>query len=245
VLLLCAGEGSRLRPLTFTTPKCLVPVLGRPLLDYWVELFTRGPKPARLWLNKSYLSEQVDRYVEALSDLNLPFALSMLHEPELLGTAGTLRKLLCAESFDCDLLVAHGDNLTWFDLEEFLAFHSRRKQGVEMTMMTFDTDSPQSCGVVELDDQGIVRTFHEKVENPPSSLANAAVYLFAPAALERVRRLGRGDDISRDMIPHFIGRAQTWKNSVYHRDIGTPLSYEQAQVEFKKLALNLGVGQAR
>jgi mannose-1-phosphate guanylyltransferase len=134
-------------------------------------------------------------------------------------------------------LVAHADNLTLFDLEEFLLQHQQRPDECVGTMMTFNSDNPRSCGIVELDNRGIVKAFHEKVENPPGTLANAAVFIFSPAALGIISRLvGEGyTDISLDLIPHLLGKLFSFHNGTYHRDIGTLDALAAAETEFPKI----------
>ena len=103
-----------------------------------------------------------------------------------------------------------------------------------MTMMLFKTDSPSSCGIVELSHDGRVLNMHEKVDNPPGDLANGAVYIFEPEILDWIVKHGV-TDISAQVIPAFHGKIYSWLNDVYHRDIGTPESYALAQKEFKHL----------
>ncbi len=161
-LLLAAGLGSRLRPLTETVPKCLVPVRGKPLLAYWCDLlFDAGID--RILINTSWLSEQVEAFVRTS-----PWSerIDLVHETELLGTGGTV-KMNHAYFGGEDFLLAHADNLTDFDVERFLAAHRARPSGCELTMLAFTTDDPRSCGILELDREGVVQAFHEKVANPP------------------------------------------------------------------------------
>ena len=100
-------------------------------------------------------------------------------------------------------------------------------------MMTFKTDAPQSCGIVELNSRGVVQQFHEKVDNPPGDLANAAVYIFEPTVISFLASLGRDIvDISTEVLPAYLGRIQTFLNEDYHRDIGTPESLVLAELEF-------------
>ena len=104
-----------------------------------------------------------------------------------------------------------------------------------MTMMTFNTDNPTSCGVVELNNN-IVVGFYEKVKNPPSHLANGAVYILSQEVLGFLEGLGKEKiDFSTEVIPHFLNRINTFHNSIYHRDIGTLESYALAQLEVEKL----------
>ena len=105
-----------------------------------------------------------------------------------------------------------------------------------MTMMTFDTDSPSSCGIVETDEEGVVVQFHEKVANPPGVRANAAVYIMEPDVLDFIATLDqRFADLSAEVIPRFLGRIATFHSSEYHRDIGTPEGLRLAQTEYSQI----------
>jgi mannose-1-phosphate guanylyltransferase len=228
-LLLAAGLGTRLRPLTDTIPKCLVPVRGKPLLGYWLEqLLTNGID--RILINTHYLPSPVRDFVRAS-----PWRgrVDLVHEEVLLGTGGTVlnnRNYFSEDAF----LVAHADNLTRFDVRAFIDAHRNRAPGVDITMMTFDTDAPQSCGIVEQDERGVVVGFHEKVQSPPSRRANAAVYIFEPSVIDFLALLGKEViDISLEVIPRYLGRIQCFYNSDYHRDIGTRESLRLAEQEFK------------
>jgi mannose-1-phosphate guanylyltransferase len=103
-----------------------------------------------------------------------------------------------------------------------------------MTMMTFDTDAPQTCGIVETDTDDLVVRFHEKVANPPGTRANGAVYIFEPEVIAFIASLGKPIvDLSTEVIPHFLGRIATYHNSGYHRDIGSPESLRAAEREYR------------
>ena len=235
-LLLAAGKGTRLQPLTLSTPKCLVPILGRPLLSYWLELFNRGPEPSKIWVNCSYLSEQVEDYLKKAASKYPRANIAQFFEPNLLGTAGTVQALMSEFNPSQNLLLAHADNLSWFDLRSFLGAHLSRPTGMELTMMTFQTDSPQTCGIVELDQNGAMRHFYEKDPSAPGNLANGAVYLISPEGLKRIRSLGKITEFSTQVIPAFVDKIYCWHNATYHRDIGTPDSYRLAQSEFQSIA---------
>ena len=227
-LLLAAGRGTRLRPITDRLPKCLVPIQGKPLLEYWLDLLL----PAgieRILVNTHHLAEPVRRFVAASPWRD---SIDLTHEDGLLGTGGTVlrnRKFLGGGPF----IVAHADNLTRFDVGAFVAAHADRQPGVEITMMTFVTDVPESCGIVELDG-GLVVAFHEKVPKPPGRCANGAVYIFEPSVVGFLASLGKEViDISTEVLPRYVGRIQTFHNADYHRDIGTPESLALAEREFK------------
>jgi mannose-1-phosphate guanylyltransferase len=224
-LLLGAGLGTRLRPLTDTVPKCLVPIRGRALLDIWLQSLTdAGIGP--FLVNTHHLSATVARHCAAS-----PYAdrITIVHEPVLLGTGGTVianRGFFGREP----IFVAHADNYCRCDLRAFAAAHDSRPPGAVMTMMTFRTDTPQTCGIVQLDRRGLVTGFFEKVADPPGNLANGAVYVFEPDVVDFMAALGSPIvDLSTEVIPHFVGRINTWENRGVHRDIGTAESLQAAQ----------------
>jgi len=233
-LLLAGGYGSRLRPLTDTVPKCLVPIHGRPLLELWFDLLFPADIEHAV-VNTHYLAERVRSFVAAS-----PYAdqVDLVHEPQLLGTGGTI--LANADRFGEEpFLVAHADNLTDFDVAAFAKAHLDRPPGTVMTMMTFDTDRPESCGIVETSPDGVVIKFHEKVARPPSTVANAAVYIVGPEIIAFMAGLGRTEiDFSTEVIPHFIGRIATWHGTRYHRDIGTPESLALAEEEYPRRSVD-------
>lgn len=228
VLLLAAGFGTRLRPLTNTVPKCLVPIGDKPLIDYWFDMLFQCPFERAL-VNTHYLADVVRAHV---SQSRWRDRIDLVHEDGLLGTGGTI--LANAAFFQNQpFMVAHADNLTVFDPNAFIARHRSRPPGTQITMMTFVTDVPQSCGIVEVDERGIVVGFHEKVPNPPGNCANAAVYIFEPDVIAFLSQLGdRVIDLSTEVLPHYLGRICTFDNADYHRDIGTPESLAAAEREF-------------
>lgn len=223
-ILLAAGLGTRLRPITDKIQKCLVPIKGKPLIEYWLENLTKANVEAFL-INSHYFHEQMSEYI-----VNSIYAdkIKLVYELDLLLTGGTIlanADFVCGESF----LVAHADNLSFCDFDAFFIAHEKRPHGCEITMMIFETDTPQSCGIVELDENGVVVGFHEKVDNPPSNLANGAVYIFEPSVVDFMKSLDKKEiDISTEVLPNFIGKIYTFKNSIYHRDVGTVESYEIA-----------------
>src|ERR1700722_10359476 len=202
-LLLSAGFGTRLHPVTRSVPKCLVPIHGRPLIDYWFgHLFGSG-RIERALVNTHYLAPLVEEHVAKSPWVN---RVDLVHEAELLGTGGTIklnRSYFGTESF----LVAHADNLTTFDVAQFVDAHAARPVDCAMTMLTFRSNDPRSCGVVELDVSKKVIAFHEKALEPPSNLANAAVYIFAPEIADFIAGMnGHVIDLSTEVIPQFVGR---------------------------------------
>ena len=229
-LLLAAGFGTRLRPITNAIPKCMVPILGRPLLEYWLEMLeSAGVK--EIIINTHYLSEVVSDFVSHSRWNDL---ITLVHEEELLGTGGTILNnahRLAGGPF----LVAHADNLTRFSVLDFYHTHMTRPRKTDITMMLFRTDKPTESGIVELDGQGIVTKFYEKVANPPGDLANGAVYIFEPSVLEQLRAFNKSNiDLSTEVIPLYLHRINSYINFDYHRDIGDLVSLQQARKDFNE-----------
>ena len=224
-LLLAAGLGTRLKPLTDIWPKCLMPIKNRPLLEYWLGILHKTDIDNVL-VNTHYFSEYVEDF------LNQPQFKDWVHsvyEENLLGTAGTLREN--ADFFlNSTVMLAHADNWTCCDFPNFLSYHhNQRPKGTVITMMTFNCPNPLLCGIVELDKNGVVVGFHEKVQNPPGRLANAAVYLIEPEVTEWIKNNPKISDFSAEVIAQFMGKIATWENKEIHRDIGTINSLIKAQ----------------
>lgn len=234
-LLLCAGEGTRLRPITNTIPKPLVPINGKPLLTYWLENLSNAGVDQFL-INTHYLHQEIEEYVK-----KSPFKdqITLVHEEVLLNTGGPI---IANESFfdkDEPFMLVHADNLTICDFKAFIEAHKNKPKNCELTMMLFYTDNPRQCGIVELDQEGIVQEFFEKVENPPSNLANGAVYICEPSIIEFCKNLHKKDvDFSNDVLGKFLGKINTFLNNNYHRDIGNIESYALSQIEILSLENN-------
>ena len=186
-LLLAAGLGTRLRPLTDSVPKCLVPIAGEPLLAHWLAALFADPRIERVLINTHHLADQVRAVVGSL-----PWRerVDLVHEPNLLGTGGTV---LANRAWlgDGPVFVAHADNLTDAPVSHIIDPHLAARGSVAMTMLAFRTPTPSTCGILELDAQARVVGFHEKVANPPGNLANGAVYVFEPEVVDRIAVAGR------------------------------------------------------
>lgn len=175
------------------------------------------------------MAGQVESYLEKSCYAS---KITLVYESTLLGTGGTVLKN--RDFFDnSPFLVAHADNLTIFNPHFFIEAHQNRPFGTKMTMMTFETDMPQSCGIVQVDKNNVVQNFYEKTVDPPGSLANAAVYIFEPSIFDFLSTLNTSTiDLSNEVLPHYIGKIYTYYNALYHRDIGTPKSLALARNEF-------------
>jgi mannose-1-phosphate guanylyltransferase len=223
--LLAAGVGSRLRPITDTMPKCMVPIDGRPLLEIWLEAFAAAGVDEVL-VNLHYLPDVVRQYVAVRPGLP---AVRLVHEPELLGSAGTLvanRDWVAGEEL---FLACNADNLTDFDLRELIDAHHGADEIATLT--AFHSENPSAGGVLEVDGGGRVVSFTEKPAEPASDLVNAGIYAFSPAVLDLIRPVPPAD-IGYDLLPLLVGRARVVPVEGYFRDIGTPEAYHQAGKEW-------------
>ena len=212
-LLLAAGLGTRLGLLTKHCPKCLIPIFGKPLLEYWLSALQQTGITSIL-VNIHHHQELVERF---LARPCFSGWVRGIVEEKLLGTAGTLRENAKLFS-NCTTFLAHADNWCHCDLTEFLDFHqNRRPENTLITMMTFRTESPESCGIVNIDNRGIVREFYEKVPEPSGNLANGAVYLLEPDVIVWLNQRREITDFSTQVLPEFVGQIATWENKNIHR----------------------------
>ena len=223
-VLLAAGLGTRLRPITDDVPKCLVPINGKPLLGYWFDSLANAGISSIL-INLHHHSDKVMDFVKQYANSS---DVRMVYEPKLLGTGGTLKQnseFLCSDP----VLVVHADNFCLVDLEELHLAHQRRPTGTEITMMTFVTDEPTSCGIVETDVRGRVIGYYEKVKEPPCNVANAAVYIFQHSVIEHISNIpGRFIDLSTDVLSEYLGKIFAWEADDIHIDIGTVKNLQKA-----------------
>lgn len=214
--MLSGGYGSRLSPLTDIWPKCLMPINKKPLLEYWIDdLVALGID--EVLINLHHFSEEVIQFLERDK---FKGKVNWIYERELLGTAGTLQE---NHKFfkGGDIFLAHADNFCTADLSNFMEAHRNKPKNCIATMMTFLTNKPESCGIVVTNSENVLIDFYEKVANPPSNLANAAVYLLNEEILDLLIKQKGTYDFSIDVIPKLLGKVRTWNNDGIHIDIGT------------------------
>lgn len=223
--LLAAGRGTRLRPLTDTTPKCLVTIDGVPLLRIWLEL-CREHGITDVLVNTHHFPEQVDA---CAADAPAGMRVTTVFEPELLGTAGTVRANRGFVAGEPEFFVLYADNLTNLDLSQLVARHGERE--AMATLGLYPTDRPREKGIVTCDADGWVRHFEEKPADPRSHMANAGVFVAAPALIDAIPDW-TPVDFGHDVFPGLVGRARAALVSGYIRDIGSMDSYLAAQAEW-------------
>jgi len=226
--LLAAGLGTRLKALTQKTPKCLLPVGGRPILHWWLKAL-EGMGVAEVLINTHHLAAQVEEFARTA---RYAVRLRLSHEPELLGSAGTVA---ANRDFagDDDFWILYADTLVAADLGPVLELHRRKRPS--LTMGLFKPPDPRDCGMVELGADGRILSFEEKPSRLRSGLGCAGVFLASPALWEQLPR-GRGD-MGRDVVPRLVGRAYGLMLDGPVIDIGTPQSYELVQKQWAEQGL--------
>lgn len=226
-ILLAAGLGTRLKPLTNTIPKCLVPISGRPLLSYWLEkLDNLGV--SEILINVHYLAEQVESYISQSPYRN---KITIVKESTLLGTGGTLIKNAHFWKGE-QVIVIHADNFCLSDLKGLIHVHNTKPGNVDVSLLLFTSCQPSQCGIVVMDTNNVIHEFHEKVANPPGNIASGALFVFSNSVYERYFKELKEDkfyDLSKDIVPNMIGKMQGWIVDNEYMDIGTPESYQRAQ----------------
>jgi mannose-1-phosphate guanylyltransferase len=237
-VVLAAGLGSRLKPITEKIPKCLVPIGRRPLLDYWIDKLTVAG-PERVLINTHAHADQMRAYIAGINDRR-GIRLVEFYERELLGSAGTI-SANPDFSDNCDaVVVIYADNLSAIDLDALLAFH--RTHDEPITMALFQSLSPEKCGIAETTRDGLIIGFEEKPQDPVSDLANAGVYVFSSEIYREIAAL-KAFDIGFDVLPKYIGRMRAHVIDGLHIDIGSPESYQLACRRAREISALHGFGR--
>jgi mannose-1-phosphate guanylyltransferase len=228
--LLAAGFGTRLQPLTLRTPKCLMRIGDEVLLGHWLRKLEETGCESVL-VNTHYLAGEVMTYLAGWKSSTMK--VYTVHEPVLLGTAGSLLENIGFFRGARGLLI-HADNLMEDNLHQILHAHEQRDARCLLTMLTFKTSKPESCGIVETDEAGVLTGFHEKVSKNYGSIANGALYVFDSDFVEYLEVLeGTPRDFSVEIIPKLLGRVQTCYTDKVYMDIGTPEMLEEARMAWK------------
>lgn len=226
-VLLAAGLGTRLRPLTDTTPKCLVRIGERTLLDIWLDSLADVGVDEVL-VNTHHLADLVNEHVAVRTSGP---SVRLLHEETLRGSAGTLRA--ARDLLDDDwFLAVNADNLTDYDLSDLVAAHAASP--CLATLTAFHAPRPSQCGILEVDDDGLLVGFEEKPAHPRGDLANAGLYAFDREVLDLIEG-HEPVDIGTHLLPRLVGRARVFGiGSAYLRDIGTPEALAEARSTWRE-----------
>ena len=226
--LLAAGNGTRLRPLTNSIPKCLVPIDGIPLLGVWLQWCARYGVDRVLVNTHSH----GDRVREFLASYVGPVQVTMTTEPELLGSGGTLHVNRSFVAGEQEFAVLYADVLTNCRFDRMVDFHRLRRAPV--TVGTYRVANPTQCGIIATDEMGRIVEFTEKPEFPRSDTAFSGVLVAGPRLLDRIPAKTPAD-IGFDVLPSLVGEMFAFPIADYVLDIGTIEKYNQAQREWPSL----------
>jgi mannose-1-phosphate guanylyltransferase len=222
-LVLAGGEGTRLRPLTYTTPKPVLPLAGRPFLSFMLD-WTRDHGVDEVILSCGFMSDDVRRVLGDIYDgMRLRYAV----EEEPLGTAGPVRLAYDQGLLEERLLVLNGDVLTDVDLTAELAQHERT--GARVTLALYAVEDTSSYGVVPTDADGRVEAFLEKSAGEATGRINAGAYVIERAVVGERIPAGRAVSFEREVFPGLVGEGlYGFPAAGYWIDIGTPERYLEA-----------------
>ena len=228
-LLLAAGLGTRLRPLTDDNPKCLLNICGKPLLYIWLDKL-ENEDINEVIINTHFFPEKVNT---AIQNRKNKIKVTILNEKYLLGTGGTIYSAKKYLQNEKDFFIIYADNLTNASLKNILRFHNSFDS--VFTTYVYKTDKPKEKGIFLIDEQtGKVLEFEEKPQNPKSTIANAGIgilkndiynYLTDKIPL----------DFSKEIIPLLLNNMYVLKSDLPIFDIGTMKDYKNAQNYWQKL----------
>jgi NDP-sugar pyrophosphorylase family protein len=232
-LILAGGKGTRLRPLTIYTPKPIVPILNRPLLQYQLEILARAGI-TDITLSLSYQPGKIEDVLGDGSELGVD--LRFLTEPSPMGTAGAYK--FAAGALRETTVVFNGDIITDVDIASVIETH--QKNSADATILLTPVEDPSKFGLVETGKKGEVVRFLEKpspdaLANLPTKNINAGVYVLEPSILDLIPP-GENCSFEYDVFPLLISSKRAFFSHVltgeYWRDVGTPLSYLAAHQDF-------------
>jgi len=238
-LILAGGEGTRLRPLTSTIPKPVVPLVGRPFIVYMLD-WLHGHGVDDVILGCGFMADAVRQVLGDGSDLGI--RLRYLEEPRPLGTGGALK--FAEDLLEQRFFMLNGDVLADMDLTAQLEQHERT--GARATLALYPVDDPSAYGLVNCNPDGSVIEFIEKpgLEEPETNLINAGAYILEHEVLERMPPAGTNVSIEREVFPTLVGHGlYGYESSGYWMDIGTPDRYLKATYDILEGRLNTEVGR--
>lgn len=226
--LLAAGNGTRLRPLTDSVPKCLIPIQGVPILDIWLDL-CRCAGIGEVLVN---LHAHADLVRSALAQRHNGVQVHAPYEPTLQGSAGTLRQNREWIANERDFWVFYSDVLTNIDLGRMLSFH--RSKGVVATLGVYQVRDPERCGIVAFGEDFVIHEFVEKPAEPSTNWAFSGVMVATPELLYAIPREGPVD-LGFHVLPKLAGKMAAYPISEFLMDIGTAENYQTAQTTWPGL----------
>jgi mannose-1-phosphate guanylyltransferase len=230
-VVLVGGFGTRLRPLTLTTPKPMLPVGGQPMIERTIRLLA-AHGVEEVVLSLGFGSEAFAQAYPDGTCAGVPLHYAV--EPEPLDTAGAVRFAAEQAGITERFIVANSDVMTQLDLTELVAFHDAH--GAEGTIALTPVDDPSHFGVVPTDADGRVEAFVEKPApgTAPTNLINAGFYVLEPSVLARIVP-GERVSIERVTFPAIVADRALYAlaDQGYWIDVGTPERYLQANLDLR------------
>jgi mannose-1-phosphate guanylyltransferase len=225
-VMLVGGQGTRLRPLTMSAPKPMLPVAGVPVTAHMLAR-ARDAGISRVVLATSYRAEVFEEYFGDGSAHGLE--LEYVTEIEPLGTGGGIRNVAgrLRGGPDTPVVIFNGDVLSGLDIGALLARHA--DSGAAVTLHLTQVSDPRAFGVVPLDDDGRVTAFLEKTPDPPTNLINAGCYVFRRSVIDSIPT-GRPVSVERETFPALLAAGTPvvgYVDSTYWLDLGTPAAFVQ------------------
>ncbi|MGZ4617401.1 MAG: mannose-1-phosphate guanylyltransferase [Frankiaceae bacterium] len=223
-VMLVGGKGTRLRPLTISAPKPMLPAGGVPVTEHQLAR-VRDAGVDRVVLATSYRAEVFERYFGDGSRLGID--LVYVHEDVPLGTGGGIRNVaerLCSGPDD-PVLIFNGDVLAASDLRAQIGLH--RSRGAQVTLHLVEVDDPRAFGVVTTDGDGRVREFLEKTPHPPTNRINAGCYVFRRSVIDAIPA-GRPVSVERETFPQLLAAGASvhgYVDNSYWLDLGKPSDF--------------------
>jgi len=233
--ILAAGEGTRLRPLTESVPKCLLPIRGVPVLEIWLNS-CKAAGITDVLVNAHAHAEAVKQFAATQKS---GVRVSVVEEPQLLGSAGTLAENRAFVGGEEAFFVLYGDVLMNVDLRRMFEFHCQRN--LSATLGVYQVPDPTRCGVVTMDENDVIQKFVEKPTQPESKWAFSGVMIGGQEIFDFVPDRWPAD-IGFDVLPKMAGRTAGYRISEYLIDIGTPENYQAAQRSWPGLARSQQTG---
>jgi len=211
-MILAAGKGTRVRPITYTIPKPLIPILQKPVMEFLLELL-RNHGFTEIMVNVSHLANEIENYFRDGQKFGVDLAYSFEGKivdgnlvGEAVGSAGGMRRIQdFSPFFDDTFVVLCGDALIDLDLTAAVKWHKQKGSIATIVMKTVPRDEVPSYGVVVTDDEGRVKAFQEKpsVEEALSTNINTGIYIFEPEVLNYIPS-GVEYDIGSQLFPKLV-----------------------------------------
>jgi NDP-sugar pyrophosphorylase family protein len=228
-IILSAGLGTRIRPLTDDIPKVMLPINGKPLLEHHISLLKRYGI-TDIAINLHYLPEKITGYFKEGNNFGVKITYS--YEKELLGTSGAVKKL--ADFLNETFVVIYGDVAIDMNLGNLIKFH--KKNNAAVTLVIHESDHPQDSDIIEVNKKSEILQLWKKPHQimPKSNLTNAALYILEPKILTFIPK-GQSDFI-KDIFPNLIKKGvklMGYNTKEFIKDMGTLERYETVKKYFK------------